>query len=85
MKTNYIGFTGPHFMPDGNGGVQPAPFAMLDDELIRFCRLDKFDLKNPQNTLRYYRRKGKLKSSKPSGRNVTTIWQAIEFLKNLEN
>ncbi len=83
-EENNFGLAGPHFMPDENGGVQPAKDVMTDEELIRYLRIDTFGLKNEMNTLRYYRRTGKLKSSKISNRNVTTIEQAIEFLKKLQ-
>lgn len=72
------------YMPDGNGGVRPAPFVMSEDEFLRFCRIDTFGLKNPRNTLRHYRKTGKLKASQLSGRNIYTIEQAKKFMRNLE-
>lgn len=72
------------FMPDGNGGLVPAPFVMTEQQLIQFCRIDTFGLKNPRNTLRHYRKTGKLKASRLSGHNVYTIEQAVDFMRNLQ-
>ena len=72
------------YMPDENGEVAPAPFVMTEDQLIRFTRIDTFGLKNPRNTLRHYRKTGKLKASRLSGHNVYTAEQAVNFMRNLE-
>lgn len=53
---------GPIFMPDGNGGVQPAPELMTEAEAVRFLRLDTVNIKNPSATLRRYRDRGTLRA-----------------------
>ena len=70
---------GPIYMPDGT----PAPAVMLEKDLIRFLRLDEIGVKNPANTLKYYRERGKLKPTCISGRNVYTVEAAMEFLKEM--
>ena len=47
-------------MPDG----KPAPAVMLEKDLIRFLCLDELGIRNPANTLRYYREIGTLKPTK---------------------
>ena len=83
-KNDHTGQFGPLYMPDGNGGVRPASYVMTEPEFILFCRIDTFGLKQPRNTLRHYRQTGKLKASRVSGRNLYTIEQAVEFMRNLE-
>lgn len=47
-----------NWMSDGNGGWQPVPSMLTQAEAIRYLRLDAIDVKNPMQTLGYYRRKG---------------------------
>ena len=67
------------FMPNG----VPAPEVMLESELITFLRLDELGIKNPVNTLRYYREHDKLHATKIGNRNVYTRTSALEFLQRL--
>lgn len=69
----------PIFMPDG----MPCPEVMLEEELIKFLRLKELGVKNPHNTLKYYREQGKLKPTPISKRNVYTRSSACEFLEEM--
>ncbi len=66
-------------MPDG----KPAPAVMLEKDLIDFLRMREIGIRNPANTLRYYRECGKLKPTRIGGRNVYTLEAVIKFLENL--
>jgi hypothetical protein len=66
-------------MPDGT----PAPAVMLEKDLIRFLRLDELGIKKPQNTLRYYRERGKLRATKIANRNCYTVQAALDFLEEM--
>jgi len=67
------------FMPDG----RPAPAVMLEKDLIRFLRLDELGIRNPANTLRYYRERGKLRATRIGNRNCYTIQATLEFLQKM--
>jgi hypothetical protein len=71
------------YMTDGNGGTQPAPYVLTDQELIAFLRLDTMALKKPLNTLKYYRGEGLLRSTRLSKGHVTTLPEAVRFLGTL--
>ena len=47
-------------MPDGQGGWQPVPSLMTEQEVIRFLRLDAEDNPDPVQTLARYRNAGQL-------------------------
>lgn len=50
------------FMPDGNGGLCPAPAVLTQEELIRFLRLDEpGGPAKPAETIRRYREKNLLR------------------------
>ena len=66
-------------MPDGT----PAPTVMLEADLIRFLRLEELGVKNPGNTLRYYRERGKLRPTRIGNRNCYTVQAALNFLEEL--
>lgn len=66
-------------MPDGT----PAPTVMLEADLIRFLRLRELGVKNPKNTLRYYRERGKLRATKIANRICYTVQAALEFLEEM--
>ena len=70
---------GPIYMPGGT----PVPEVMLEDELVTFLRLTELGVKNPGNTLRYYRDRGKLKATRIGGFNVYTRASACEFLQEM--
>jgi hypothetical protein len=64
-------------MPDGT----PVPAVMLEADLIRFLRLNELGVRNPGNTLRYYRERGKLRATRIGNRNCYTVQAALEFLE----
>jgi len=66
-------------MPNG----KPCPEVMLESELIEFLRLKELGIKNPANTLRYYRERGKLRATNIGNFNVYTRTSAYEFLQEL--
>jgi len=70
---------GPIFMPNG----VPVPELMLEAELITFLRLKELGVKNPANTLRYYREKGILQATRIGNFNTYTRTSACEFLRSL--
>jgi hypothetical protein len=47
-------------MPDGQGGWQPVPSLMTEQEVIRFLRLDAEEGTDPVQTLARYRNAGQL-------------------------
>ena len=57
-------FTAPTVMPDGDGGWQPCPPLLTEEEAIRYLRLDIDGPTQPENTLKYYRGKKKLKGTR---------------------
>ncbi len=59
-----IVFSTPAVMPDGNGGWQPCPNLLTEEEAIRYLRLDIDGPTQPENTLKYYREKKKLKGTR---------------------
>jgi len=67
------------YMPDG----KPVPEVMLESELIEFLRLDALGVRNPANTLRYYRERGILQATRIGNRNVYTRTGACECLRLL--
>ena len=67
------------YMPDG----KPVPELMLEGELIKFLRLGELGVKNPANTLRYYRERGLLRATRIGGRNAYSRTSACEFLAAL--
>ena len=70
-------------LPDGNGGFTPCPEVLTEEEAIRFLRLDMNGLKNPANTLRYYRQEGKLKGTRISNRIYYTLKSLREFTEEV--
>jgi hypothetical protein len=66
-------------MPDGT----PVPSVMLEPDLIRFLRLNELGVRNPENTLRYYRERGKLRATKIGNRNCYTVQAALDFLEEM--
>ena len=79
MSNNNGHFSFVPLMPDG----KPAPTVLLEADLIKFLRLTELGIKNPANTLRYYREHGKLQATKIGNRNCYTIQTALEFLKEM--
>lgn len=67
------------YMPDG----KPVPEVMLESELIKFLRLEELGVKNPVNTLRYYRERGVLCATPIGNRLAYTRKSACEFLEKM--
>lgn len=57
-------FSSPAVMSDGDGGWQPCPPLLTEEEAIRYLRLDIDGPTKPENTLRYYRNKKKLQGTR---------------------
>ena len=66
-------------MPDGT----PVPEVMLEGELIKFLRMGELGIKNPANTLKYYRERKLLRPTRIGGRNAYSRKAALEFLDSL--
>lgn len=76
-------FTAPAVLPDGNGGFSPCPELLTEAEAIRYLRLDIDGPAKPENTLRYYREKKKLKGTR-IGKRVFYARKALdEFLEKM--
>jgi len=85
MKTidNNNVFVSPAVLPDGNGGFSPCPELLTEAEAIRYLRLDIDGPAKPENTLRYYREKGKLKATR-IGKKLRYTRKALEeFLQKM--
>jgi hypothetical protein len=79
------GFAAIAVLPDGSGGFTPCPELLTESEAVRFLRLDTMDIKNPTNTLRYYREKKKLKGTH-IGKRVFYSRKALDqFLEKMTN
>lgn len=50
--------------PDGNGGYGPCPELLTEDEAVRYLRLDSTGVRDPRQSLRYYRERGLLKATR---------------------
>lgn len=85
MKTidNNNVFVSPAVMPDGNGGFNPCPELLTEAEAIRYLRLDIDGPARPENTLRYYREKKKLKGTQIGKRIFYTRKALDEFLEKM--
>lgn len=82
-QLNSYGFTTPAVLPDGNGGFTACPELLTEAEAIRFLRLDIDGPARPENTLRYYREKGKLKATR-IGKKLRYTRKALEeFLQKM--
>ncbi len=77
MNENNKYFAFVPLMPDG----KLTPAVMLEQDVIDFLRMREVGIKNPANTLRYYREKGKLKPTRIGGHNVYTLDAIMEFLE----
>lgn len=67
------------YMPDG----KPVPTVLLEADVVRFLRLDELGIRNPSNTLKYYREIKALTPTRIGNRNVYTIQAVMEFLKKM--
>lgn len=82
-KTNTYTFTPTSVLPDGNGGFTPCPELLTEAEAIRYLRLDIDGPARPENTLRYYREKKKLKGTQIGKRIFYTRKALHEFLEKM--
>lgn len=48
----------PAVLPDGKGGYEPCPELLTEEEAIRYLRLDATGVKDPRQSLRFYRERG---------------------------
>ena len=81
--TNNLIFSAHAVLPDGNGGFAPCPELLTEDEAIRYLRLDIDGPTKPENTLRYYREKKKLKGTRIGKRVLYTRKALDEFLEKM--
>ena len=70
------------WMPDGNGGVQPAPLILTEAEVIRLLRLDTVGGKHPEKTLARYRANGLLRATRVGNHNMYFLPAIVEFAEN---
>jgi hypothetical protein len=56
-------------LPDGNGGFVPCPELLMEQEAIRYLRLDIDNTPNPERTLTHYRNQGQLLAIKIGRKN----------------
>ena len=82
-STNTLAFTTLSVLPDGNGGFTPCPELLTEAEAIRYLRLDIDGPAKPENTLRYYREKKKLKGTQIGKRLLYTRKALDEFLEKM--
>ncbi len=78
-----IVFVTPAVLPDGNDGFTPCPELLTEAEAIRYLRLDIDGPAKPENTLRYYREKKKLKGTQIGKRILYTRQALDEFLEKM--
>ena len=78
-----IVFVVPAALPDGNGGFTPCPELLTEAEAIRYLRLDIDGPAKPENTLRYYREKKKLKGTRIGKKLFYTRKALDEFLEKM--
>lgn len=85
METERIYNLVPAVLPDGNDGFTPCPELLTEDEAIRYLRLDILGPAKPENTLRYYREKKKLKATK-IGKKLRYSRKALnDFIEKMSN
>ncbi len=70
-------------LPDGNGGFTPCPELLTKSEAIRYLRLDIDGPAKPENTLRYYREKKKLKGTKIGKKLLYSRKALDEFMEKM--
>ena len=76
-------FTTAPVLPDGNGGFTPCPELLTEAEAIRYLRLDIDGPAKPENTLKYYREKKKLKGTQIGKRVLYTRKALDQFLEKM--
>ena len=58
---------------------------LTTSEAIRFLRIDECNVKNPENTLRYYVTSKRLTPTKISGKNFYSVESLNSFIKKQTN
>lgn len=81
FEDNNVFFAMPSVLPDGRGGFTPCPEVLTEEETIRYLRLDVDGPAKPENTLRYYRQRGKLKGTQIGKRVFYTRKSLNEFME----
>jgi len=76
-------FAASSVLSDGNGGFAPCPELLTEAEAIRYLRLDIDGPAKPENTLRYYREKKKLKGTQIGKKLFYTRKALDEFLEKM--
>ena len=75
----------PCVIPDGEGGYEPCPPLLTEEQAIRYLRIDTLKVKNPAKTLERYRGLGYLKATRIGNVNFYTRESLDEFLANKTN
>ena len=76
-------YTFPAVLPDGSGGFTPCPSLLTEAEAIRYLRLDIDGPAKPENTLKYYREKQKLKGTQIGKRIFYSRIALDEFIEKM--
>ena len=76
---SHYSFSGPP-LPSMSGDYEPCPELLTEEQAIRFLRIDQTSTKNPSNTLRYYREKGRLKATRIGNKLFYSRTALIEFI-----
>jgi hypothetical protein len=72
------------FFPDtADGAGGRVPYVMTSGEVIRFCRLDLTDVKDPELTLRYYREQGVLRGTQIGRELRYLLPDVLDFVEKL--
>ncbi len=69
------------YMPTTDGGTQPAPYVLTDEEVARIIRLECKDLKE---SLRRYRDKNLLKPIQLGNHLRYLLPDVLKFLENVQ-
>jgi hypothetical protein len=68
-------------LPSKDGGTQPCPELLTEDEAIRYLRLDTIGIKNPAMTLANYRDSAQLRATRVSKK---LFYRRVELDRFLE-
>ena len=82
-NNNHYVLVPPAVLPDGNCGFTPCPELLTEEETIRYLRLDIDGPARPENTLRYYREKKKLKGTRVGKHLRYTRKSLDEFMEKM--
>lgn len=72
-------------LPNSDGGYEPCPPLLTEEQAIRYLRLDTLKVKNPAKTLEYYRNKGHLTATRIGNVNFYTRESLGKFLEIMTN